>query len=325
MAGILVTGAAGFIGSHVVKQLLADGRRVVGFDNLNDAYDPRLKQWRLEQLQDHRGFSFQQVDIADAVALKQAWGDQAFDAVINLAARAGVRQSVRDPQIYFRANVTGLLNVLNGCLERDVGKVVQASTSSLYGAHNPRPFKEDADISKPLSPYAASKGAAEMVCHSYHHLHGLEITVLRYFTVYGPAGRPDMSIFRFIQWIAEERPLHLYGDGEQERDFTYVEDIARGTIAALDCPGYEVINLGGDKPYRMLDLIGAIEARLGKRAIVEQGPEAPGDVRATWADITKAEELLAWKPETDLEMGLEFTVNWYLQERGWASQIETAV
>ncbi len=325
MAGILVTGAAGFIGSHVVKQLLADGRRVVGFDNLNDAYDPRLKQWRLEQLQDHSGFSFQQVDIADAVALKQAWGDQAFDAVINLAARAGVRQSVRDPQIYFRANVTGLLNVLNGCLERDVGKVVQASTSSLYGAHNPRPFKEDADISKPLSPYAASKGAAEMVCHSYHHLHGLEITVLRYFTVYGPAGRPDMSIFRFIQWIAEERPLHLYGDGEQERDFTYVEDIARGTIAALDCPGYEVINLGGDKPYRMLDLIGAIEARLGKRAIVEQGPEAPGDVRATWADITKAEELLAWKPETDLEMGLEFTVNWYLQERGWASQIETAV
>jgi dTDP-glucose 4,6-dehydratase len=325
VGNILVTGAAGFIGSHVVKQLLAAGQAVVGFDNLNDAYDPRLKHWRLEQLQDHSGFTFQEVDIADEEALANAWGDHRFDAVINLAARAGVRQSVRDPQVYFRANVRGLLNVLNGALEKGVSKVVQASTSSLYGAHNPRPFKEDADISKPLSPYAASKGAAEMVCHSYHHLHGLEITILRYFTVYGPAGRPDMSIFRFIQWIAEERPLQLYGDGHQERDFTFVEDIARGTIAAVDCPGFEVINLGGDQPYQMLDLIHSIEERLGTEAIVDQGPEAPGDVRATWADISKASKLLGWKPKTDLEQGLDATVAWYQQERGWASQIETAV
>lgn len=325
MGTLLVTGAAGFIASHVIQQLLANGQHVVGFDDLNDAYDPRLKQWRLEQIEDHPGFTFHKVDITDGEALKETWGDQAFDAVINLAARAGVRQSVKDPQIYFRANVRGLLNVLNLCRERGITKIVQASTSSLYGAHNPRPFKEDADISKPLSPYAASKGAAEMVCHSYHHLHGLEITILRYFTVYGPAGRPDMSIFRFIQWIHEERPLQLYGDGQQERDFTFVEDIARGTIAALDCPGFEVINLGGDQPYRMLDLIASIEEQLGKKAIIEEGPEAPGDVRATWADISKAQRLLGWKPATDLDAGLTATVDWYRQQRDWASQIETAV
>jgi UDP-glucuronate 4-epimerase len=322
---VLVTGAAGFIASHVIQQLLSNGVSVVGFDDLNDAYDVRLKQWRLEQIEDHPGFSFVQVDIADEISLGEAWGEREFEAVINLAARAGVRQSVRDPQIYFRANVRGLLNLLNLCRERGVGKIVQASTSSLYGAHNPRPFKEDADISKPLSPYAASKGAAEMICHSYHHLHGLDFTILRYFTVYGPAGRPDMSIFRFIQWIAEEKPLKLYGDGEQERDFTYVEDIARGTIAALDCPGFEVINLGGDRPYRMLDLIASIEAGLGKKAIIDEEPEAPGDVRATWADISKARELLGWQPETDLQQGLSATIDWYIQERAWASQIETSV
>ena len=325
MGRILVTGSAGFIASHVVRLLLGAGKHVVGFDNLNNAYDTRLKEWRLEQLEDHSGFTFHQVDIADENALAEVWGDERFDAVINLAARAGVRQSVRDPQVYFRSNVRGLVNVLNLCKASGVSKIIQASTSSLYGAHNPRPFKEDADISKPLSPYAASKGAAEMLSHSYHHLHGLEITILRYFTVYGPAGRPDMSIFRFIQWIAEERPVELYGDGEQERDFTFVEDIARGTVAALDCPGFEVINLGGDKPYRMLDLIEAIEQRLGKKARIHQGPEAPGDVRSTWADISKAERLLGWKPETDLDAGVKATVDWYLQERKWASQIETAV
>lgn len=325
MGKILVTGAAGFIGSHVVKLLLDSGQHVVGFDNLNDAYDTRLKEWRLGQLQDHARFSFQRVDLAEEESLAAAWGDEQFDAVINLAARAGVRQSVRDPQIYFRANVRGLLNLLNLCRKQNVAKIVQASTSSLYGAHNPRPFQEDADTSKPLSPYAASKGAAEMVCHSYHHLHDLEITILRYFTVYGPAGRPDMSIFRFIQWIAEERPLHLFGDGEQERDFTFVEDIAEGTVAALDCPGFEVINLGGDRPYKMLDLIHAIEDQLGQKAIIDQGPEAPGDVRATWADISKAARLLNWKPGTDLAAGLKTTVEWYLQERPWASKIETTV
>ena len=324
MGRVLVTGAAGFIGFHVVKQLLQEGQAVVGFDNLNEAYDPRLKQWRLEQIEDHSGFAFKQVDIADEVALDEAWGGEQFDGVINLAARAGVRQSVRDPQVYFRANVRGLLNVLNLCREKGVGKIVQASTSSLYGAQNPRPFQEDADISKPLSPYAASKGAAEMVCHSYHHLHGLEITILRYFTVYGPAGRPDMSIFRFIQWIAEGKPLHLYGDGKQERDFTFVEDIARGTVAALACPGFEVINLGGDKPYPMLELITSIEDYLGEKAKIDEGPEAPGDVRATWADISKAKHLLDWQPETDFHHGIGATIDWYLQERTWASQIETA-
>ncbi len=327
MAGprtFLLTGAAGFIGARVAEMLLDAGEGVVGVDNLNHAYDPRLKAWRLQRLTARPGFVFRKADLADRAALAQAWGEDSYEAVLNLAARAGVRQSVLDPWAYYESNVIGTLNLLELCRERGVRKFVQASTSSLYGAGNPRPFREEADISRPLSPYAASKGAAEMLCHSYHSLYGLDVSVLRYFTVYGPAGRPDMSIFRFVQWIAEDRPVIVYGDGRQERDFTFVDDIARGTVAALRPLGYEVINLGGDHPTPLHAVIKVIESLLGKQARIERRPESPADVRATWADVSKARRLLGWAPTTSLEAGLQACVEWYRAERAWARDVQTA-
>ena len=323
MGRYLVTGVAGFIGSRVAELLLEAGSEVHGLDNLNDAYDPALKKWRLERLRHNTSVQFDQVDIVDREALSAIWRPESYDAIINLAARAGVRPSVREPALYIETNVLGTLNLLELARERVVPKFVQASTSSLYGAHTPRPFHEEAAIGRPLSPYASSKGAAEMLCHNYHYLHGLDVSILRYFTVYGPAGRPDMSIFRFIQWIAEDKPLRLYGDGEQERDFTFIDDIARGTVAALKGLGYEVINLGSDHPVRMDQVISLIEAYLEQPARVERLPEAPGDVRATWADIGKAKELLGWQPEISLEEGLKASVDWYLAERTWARTVDT--
>jgi len=320
MQTILVTGAAGFIGWKVCEFLLDEGYRVIGVDNLNDAYDVRLKQWRLSTLNGKAGFTFLRMDVCDREALGKL---PEFDAVINLAARAGVRQSVKNPYVYFETNVMGALNLLELCRERGVEKYILASTSSLYGAHNPRPFREDANTDAPLSPYAASKKAAEALCYAYHYLYGLDVTVLRYFTVYGPAGRPDMSLFRFVQWISEGRPVIVYGDGRQERDFTYVDDIARGTIAALKPLGYEVINLGSDKPVVLIDAIHQIEQLVGRKARIEYHPRHPADVQATWADISKARKLLNWQPEYPFVEGLRQLVNWYSENREWAREIDT--
>lgn len=324
MANYLVTGTAGFIASKVSEQLLAAGHNVLGIDELNDAYDPRLKYWRLERLKALENFQFCQTDIRDKAALERLW-DQAgpFDGVLNLAARAGVRQSLENPWVYFETNTTGTLNLLEMCRHRGVNKLVLASTSSLYGARNPVPYKEDADTNHPLSPYAASKKAAEALCHSYHHLYDIDVTVVRYFTVYGPAGRPDMSLFRFVQWVAEERPVVVFGDGTQSRDFTYVEDIARGTIAALRPLGFEVVNLGSDRPMVLMDALKLIERLLGKKANIDYQPFHKADIRATWADITTAREKLDWEPKTSHEQGIENLVNWYLENRAWASEIRT--
>jgi nucleoside-diphosphate-sugar epimerase len=323
MAAYLVTGAAGFIGAALAERLLDAGHHVTGVDNLNDAYDLRLKEWRLDRLRPRPGFLFHTVDIADRPGLETALGPGRFDAIFNLAARAGVRLSLKKPGAYFETNVNGALNLLEVARARGVPKFVQASTSSLYGAHNPRPFSETADTSRPLSPYAASKGAAELLCHCYHHLYGLDVTILRYFTVYGPAGRPDMSLFRFVQWIAEGRPLVLYGDGRQERDFTYRDDIVDGTVAAARPLGFEVVNLGSDQPLSLLDVIGRLETLLGRPARLDFRDEAPGDVRATWADITRARSLLTWSPKTRLEDGLARCVEWYRAEQSWARTIDT--
>jgi len=320
---------AGFIANKVGEFLLADGHTVIGVDNLNDAYDVRLKEWRLGQLKGEEGFAFHKVDITERQALYRLLDDGGgsadgpFDAVINLAARAGVRQSVRDPWVYVETNVTGTLNLLEFCRESGVGKFVLASTSSLYGARNPRPFREDADTDGPLSPYAASKKAAEAMCYAYHHLYDLDVTVFRYFTVYGPAGRPDMSVFRFVQWISEGQPVIVYGDGQQSRDFTHVEDIARGTAAGLRPLGYEVINLGSDEPVVLMDAIRQIEEITGRQAKLEFLPRHRADVLATWADIGKAERLLGWRPRLSFREGLEGAVAWYRDNQDWAREIVT--
>lgn len=345
---ILITGAAGFVGARTAELLLAEGHTVVGIDNLNDAYDVRMKHHRLARLERRFGvdrvgtaggvskgkFLLLRADITDRPRLEQAWitgtahlgggaGDAAYDAVINLAARAGVRPSVENPWIYLETNATGCLNLLDLCRRDGVHKFVLASTSSLYGAHNPLPYAEDADTNRALSPYAASKKAAEAMCYTYHYLHGLDVTVLRYFTVYGPAGRPDMSPFRFCQWIHEGRPVRIYGDGTQSRDFSYVDDIARGTILALAPLGFEVVNLGSDSPCALMDLVRMNEGAAGKRALLEFYPSAIADVPATWANIEKARTLLGWAPEVTLEDGVGRLAAWYGKNREWARDIAT--
>jgi UDP-glucuronate 4-epimerase len=319
---LLLTGAAGFIGSKVADLLLAEGHRVVGIDNLNDAYDARLKQHRLDDLLPRENFEFVRLDIVDREALDRVCsGFQPFDAVINLAARAGVRPSVADPWVYVDANIVGTLNLLEVCRWRGIGKFVLASTSSLYGGANPQPFSEDQDTSRPLSPYAASKKGAEAMCYTYHYLHGIDVTVFRYFTVYGPAGRPDMSLFRFCRWIAEDQPVEIFGDGHQSRDFTYVDDIARGTILGLKPLGYEIINLGSDQPHELLETVSLIEKETGKKARLEFAPAQAADVPATWANIGKARELLGWQPEVGLEEGVRRLVAWYMEHRELASEL----
>ena len=317
---MLVTGCAGFIGWKVSEHLLTSGHTVFGIDNLNSAYDGRLKEWRLSQLNAIDRFSFYRSDIAGRQLPSSLDGEVSFDGVINLAARAGVRQSFEDPWAYYDTNTTGTLNLLELCRDRGIKKFVLASTSSLYGEGR-RPFREDAPTDRPLSPYAASKKAAEALCYAYHHAYGLDVTVLRFFTVYGPAGRPDMAAFRFIKWISEGQPVVVYGDGSQERDFTYVDDIARGTQLALESTGYEIVNLGSDRPVVLRDFIGLLQDLTGKQASIEHLPAHTADMPATWADITKARQLLGWEPQVALEEGLQRAVAWYMENRCWASQV----
>jgi UDP-glucuronate 4-epimerase len=320
----LVTGCAGFIASKVAELLLQAGHAVVGIDNLNDAYDPRLKHWRLAQLRPRKSFSFHAVDITDRGALAPlfAAGEAPFAAVVNLAARAGVRPSVSNPWVYYQTNCEGTLNLLDLCRQSGVKKFLLASTSSLYGSHNPSPYREDSDTNRPLSPYAASKKAAETLAFSYHHLHGLDVSIPRYFTVYGPAGRPDMSIFRFIRRIAEDEPIVVFGDGSQSRDFTFVDDIARGTVAAIKPLGYEIMNLGGDREVRLSAVIDEIARLLGKKPRIEYRAAHPADVPSTRADVSKAARLLDWRPEIAIEEGLRRSVEWYFANHELARSLE---
>lgn len=324
MATYLLTGAAGFIASRVANILLERGDCVVGIDSLNDAYDPRLKHFRLKNLQGRQGFTFLQGDICNRSFVEKTFASEGpFEGVINLAARAGVRQSVENPWVYLETNTTATVNLLEACNNTGVKKFVLASTSSLYGKDNEVPYSEDADTNKPLSPYAASKKAAEALCHTYHHLYGIDVTVFRYFTVFGPSGRPDMSIFRFVQWISEGRPVLIYGDGMQSRDFTFVDDIARGTVAGLKPLGYEVINLGSDEPVILMDSLHLVEKYVGKKAQIVYREMHRADVTRTWANISKARELLGWEPQTSHEEGVRLAVEWYQQHREWAKDLLT--
>lgn len=315
---VLVTGAAGFIASRVTAQLLDAGVEVVAIENYNDAYDARLKHLRVKGFGGQDGLQLIEGTIESADLVDRVFAENCFDCVFNLAARAGVRYSLVDPHVYFSTNVTGSLNLLQAMRANDVKKLVIASTSSLY-AGLPMPFKEDLPVNEPLSPYAASKKAAEVLAYTYHHLFDLDVSVLRYFTVYGPASRPDMAVFRFIRWIDEGTPIEMFGDGTQARDFTFVEDIARGTILAAKPLGYEVINLGGgNQPTSMNTLIEGMEKRLGKKAVIENKPFHAADMKDTWADISKAKRLLDWEPSVDLEEGLDQAVGWYLENREFA-------
>jgi UDP-glucuronate 4-epimerase len=321
----LVTGGAGFIGLQVCSQLLDQGHKVVGVDNLNDYYDVGLKEWRLQQLKYHsnaQNFYFGKLDIENLESLKALFKNHGpFDAVLNLAARAGVRYSMVNPHVYFSTNAEGTLNLLECMRENGCKKFVLASTSSLY-AEQKMPFTEDLAVNEPLSPYAATKKAGELMAYSYHKLYQMDVSVVRYFTVFGPAGRPDMSPFRFIKWIAEGESIQIYGDGSQSRDFIYVDDIARGTVAAIEDVGYEIINLGGGRnPVSLNTIIEKLETLIGKKAVIDHKPFHVADLIETWADIEKAKNLLGWEPIVSLDEGLENSVSWYMQNREWLKDI----
>jgi UDP-glucuronate 4-epimerase len=322
LAHYLITGAAGFIGARTATMLAADGHTVLGVDNLNDAYDVRMKEHRLEGLTKSRGVEFRRMDISNKDEVRELEGER-FDGVIHLAARAGVRASVQHPDQFYETNVMGTLHLLELCLKAGIRKFVLASTSSIYGADPPYPTPETASSSEPLQPYAASKKAGEVLAHAYHYLHGLDISILRYFTVYGPAGRPDLAMFRFCQWIHEDRPVRVNGTGEQSRGFTYLDDIARGTILALRPLGYEIINLGGHDVITINNLIHMMEDITGKRAQIEYGPPNTADMFSNWADVSRAGRLLDWEPRVGLRDGVRKLVDWYRDERAWAKDIST--
>jgi len=322
MANYLVTGVAGFIGARTSEMLIQDGHTVVGIDNLNDAYDPHIKEYRLRKLQELKGFTFHQLDVSEKSIIDQ-FKSQKFDAVINLAARAGVRFSVEDPWVFVHTNMVGTLNMLEIAKVTSTKKFIVASTSSIYGANPPYPTPESASSSEPLQPYAASKKGAEAMCYAYHHLYDIDVSVLRYFTVYGPAGRPDLAHLRFVQWISEGKPVRVNGEGEHSRGFTYIDDIARGTIMALKPVGYDVFNLGGHEVITVNNLIKLMEEIIGNKAVVQYGPANPADMFTNQADITKAGELLGWKPQYDMRAGVEKLVEWYNAERDWAKDILT--
>jgi UDP-glucuronate 4-epimerase len=325
VAEFLVTGAAGFIASRVAELLITQGHKVTGVDNINDAYDVHMKLYRLTKLEKMAGFQFARVDISDreAVFQDQFLKNKHFDAVINLAARAGVRASLLNPWIFFETNLTGTLNLLEFARQHNIKKFIQASTSTVYGLNTPTPTPETADTNHPTQAYAASKKAAEVLCYSYHDLYNLDVSILRYFTVYGPAGRPDMSMFRFAKWLIEEEPIQLYGDGKQSRGFTYLDDIASGTIAALKPLGFEIFNLGGHEVVNMNELITMLEQITGKNAKIQHLPVNPGELLTSHANIDKAGKLLDWEPRVGLQEGVQNLVDWYEKERSWAKEVST--
>ncbi|QEG20281.1 NAD-dependent epimerase/dehydratase family protein [Mariniblastus fucicola] len=318
----LITGCAGFIGSRVAAKLLGEGHQVHGVDDLNDYYDISLKFHRLEPLLMQVGFSFDQAGIENRDQVDRIFEQHKFDAVINLAAAVGVRYSLENPHVYMTTNGVGNLNLLEAMRHAGVRKYVLASTSSLYAGQQ-MPFLESLPVNTPISPYAASKKAAESMAWSYHHLFDIDVSVVRYFTVYGPAGRPDMGIFRFVRWIAEGEPIQIFGDGEQSRDFTFVDDIAEGTVRALKPLGFEIINLGGgEKPVSLNAIIQKLASRFGRKPMVEYRDPHEADMQSTWADISKAKQLLDWEPTISIDDGLEQCADWYLYNLPWAREIQ---
>lgn len=327
---ILVTGAAGFVGSALSQKLLERGDQVVGIDNLNDYYDVNLKHARLDLLNNREGFTFEVCDIADDTALNEIFNNHKFDVVVNLAAQAGVRYSIENPQVYIQSNLVGFANILEVCRHNKVSNLVYASSSSVYGANKEYPFDEDHQVNHPVSLYAATKKSNELMAHSYANLYGMSVTGLRFFTVYGPWGRPDMAPFLFTSAILEGRSIDVFNNGEMFRDFTYIDDIVQGTIDVIDNPAeanpnwraespvpsssycaYRVYNIGNDQPAKLLDFIGAIEKATGIKADMNMKPMQPGDVMGTAANISKLNTVNGFQPATDIETGIQKFVDWY--------------
>ncbi len=319
---ILVTGAAGFIGAKVCELLLQSGAEIDGVDNLNDYYSPKLKEYRIQRLKNFDNFRFYKLDIENFEILENIFSQNKFSAVINLAARAGVRASIDNPFVYATTNFIGTLNLLELSAKYNVPKFVLASSSSVYAGEQV-PFTENMQVDKPISPYAATKKSAELIAYAYHHLYGIDVSVLRFFTVYGAAGRPDMSYFQFIEKIKKEQEIVIYGDGTQKRDFTYIQDIAEGVVAAIKDVGYEIINLGGGKtPIEINFMIKLIEQKLGKKAKIVYKDFHNADMNETGADISKAKLLLDWTPKVDFENGLEQTIRWHIDNNEFLKTIQ---
>ncbi len=332
---VMVTGAAGFIGFHLSKRLLESGCRVIGVDNINDYYDVRYKHSRLEQLRPFEKFSLCQTDLSDRTGMEKIFAQNRFDAVVNLAAQAGVRYSLINPQAYVNSNLVGFVNIMEGCRHHHVKHLVFASSSSVYGANTNMPFSVHDNVDHPVSLYAASKKANELMAHTYSHLYGLHCTGLRFFTVYGPWGRPDMALFLFTKAILEDKPIQVFNHGKMRRDFTYIDDIVEGVVRVMGRlpqpnpdwsgdrpdPGtsyvpYKIYNIGNNNPVELTDFIAAIEKALGKTAKKQYMDLQPGDVPATYADIDDLIRDAGFKPDTPIEKGIEQFIAWYKEYHG---------
>ena len=308
---MLVTGAAGFIGSHLSESLVNRGDIVVGLDNFDDFYDPNVKRNNIRTLIDHDRFRMIEGDIRDPECVTTALGEK-VDIVVHLAARAGVRPSIEQPMLYQDVNVRGTMVLLEACRKKNIKRFIFLSSSSIYGNNENIPFAESDPVDHPISAYAATKKAGELICHTYHHLYGVDITCLRFFTVYGPRQRPDLAIHKFARLIEQGRPIPVFGDGSMMRDFTYIDDIVDGVLRAMDkCGGYHVYNLGESQPVSLSNLITAIESALGRKAVIDRRSMQPGDVNRTYADVTLARNELGYQPSTDLATGLARFVEWF--------------
>ncbi|MFA5239537.1 MAG: GDP-mannose 4,6-dehydratase [Phycisphaerae bacterium] len=321
---VLVTGTAGFIGSHLSERLLADGITVVGVDNFDDFYDPQIKRQNIQSCLKNKNFQLIEADIRDNSAMDKAVGS-GIETIVHLAARAGVRPSIEKPLLYADVNINGTMVLLEAAKKHKISKFVFASSSSVYGNNKKVPFSEDDNVDFPISPYAATKKSCELLCHTYHHLYGISINCLRFFTVYGPRQRPDLAIHKFAKLIEQGKPIPVYGDGTMSRDFTYIDDIITGVVAAINQlsshqaratgHGFNIYNLGESRPITVNDLITEIEKALGKKAIKKYLPPQPGDVERTYADVTKAVRELGYRPNTTIPAGLAKFVHWLRQTR----------
>lgn len=319
MSKILVTGTAGFVGAAVTLRLLSLGHHVIGIDNLNDYYDPTLKQARLARINPHPAFSFQRLDISDRAGMNELFCNNEFDLVIHLAAQAGVRYSIDNPMTYIDSNIVGMMTILEGCRHSGVKHLVYATSSSVYGNNTKMPFSTDDRVDTPISLYAATKKSNELMAYTYAHLYQLPMTGLRFFTVYGPWGRPDMALMKFAKAIYSGKAIDVYNQGDMQRDFTYIDDIVEGVIQVLDkppagteqSPPYQLFNIGNGQPVHLMKFIECLEDAIGKKAIKNLMPMQPGDVPATWADTSALFELTGYSPNTSVEQGVNAFISWY--------------